>query len=249
VPEALSHLRSLRDVTDLNFPACSAAAAGRPAESAADASVTARYTCPITRLSLNGHNRFCTVWGLGTVLAQRCFDELPEAALHEAVGGAFVADDVVLLCPSEAERRVARTALLARTAKRRRERRSAKGKVKGKEKGKVKGKGKGKGKGKRRRTGSAEREAGSLDDASPPVGGKRRKQKPRGSTQRAATSAGLAKMLGAGRHEEIAQEAAAASEAESARSNTYKSLFHSDGRAIDKEGLFIRNATHRYTLG
>jgi len=99
--EAAKHIRSLKDVKQLNLTP-------NPAYKGYDDNIKASnggvhvdynlspYSCPVIGLEMNGRWRFIFLWGCGCVLSEKAMLELKSEKCHKC-GKAFSRDDVIVL--------------------------------------------------------------------------------------------------------------------------------------------------------
>nr|XP_021197917.2 replication termination factor 2 [Helicoverpa armigera]XP_049692634.1 replication termination factor 2-like [Helicoverpa armigera] len=94
-PESINHIKSLKDIKDLNL-------VKNPAYTAADhtdgnvGEGNAPYICPISGLEMSGKFRFVFLWSCGCVLAERALKEVKQNLCHMCQQP-FVDNDIVTL--------------------------------------------------------------------------------------------------------------------------------------------------------
>lgn len=82
MPEIASHVRSLKDVTELKL---TPNPSYEPSEKASAASNgrTARFVCPVSGLEMSGRHRFVFLRGCGCVFAEKALKEVPSENCHK----------------------------------------------------------------------------------------------------------------------------------------------------------------------
>lgn len=98
--DVAKHVRSLKDVKELNLTANSAFKKDQ-----ADGSLdfqASRFICPVVGIEMNGRYRFCFLWNCGCVFSERAMKEVPTTICHNC-GKEFSEEDVVVLNGKEEE--------------------------------------------------------------------------------------------------------------------------------------------------
>jgi hypothetical protein len=113
LPENLSHIRGLRDLTELLFTPNPRGERNEPysTEGDNDASASAAYICPVLRSpEFNGMTQFVYLKTTGVVMSEKAVREMGIDSLQDEYGP-FTVEDVVKIIPSSEETAVLRAAL------------------------------------------------------------------------------------------------------------------------------------------
>ncbi|XP_006018250.1 protein RTF2 homolog [Alligator sinensis] len=98
VVEAASHIRSIKNVTELNLtdnPAWNGDKGNTKGDKYNDIQC-ACFICPVVGLEMNGKHRFCVLRNCGCVFSERALKEIKADVCHKC-GVPFQEDDVILL--------------------------------------------------------------------------------------------------------------------------------------------------------
>ena len=109
VPERFSYVRGLKDLVDCKV------APVKDEKEYLNGEGPALCACPVTGEAMDGSKPFVVSRTSGWILSQRCVDELGAAAL-QAEYGPFGLDDLVKVCPDEADLRDLADAMMRRRA-------------------------------------------------------------------------------------------------------------------------------------
>lgn len=101
--DVASHIRSLKDVKELNLthnPAFEQKSTEQ-ADSYLDFQAS-RFICPVVGIEMNGRYKFCFLWKCGCVFSERALKEVPSTVCNKC-GKASSDDDIVVINGSEDE--------------------------------------------------------------------------------------------------------------------------------------------------
>ena len=110
LPEALSHIRKLKDLRDVKFTSSqevctslsktsSIGAISGDIGSTSGIQQRAQFVCPVTQQEFSGLSRFVLIWCTGWVLSEKAIKSLGVPALQDDFGP-FTEDDLVALVPA-----------------------------------------------------------------------------------------------------------------------------------------------------
>lgn len=131
LPETAQHIKSLKDVKDLNLtPNPAYESSAEKGDSYVDRQ-NAPFICPVIGLEMSGKFKFCFIWSCGCVMSERALKEVKAQLCHKCQKP-FSESDVVVLNASGEDVDLMVTRLEARTARFKAEKKAAKkeGKIK-----------------------------------------------------------------------------------------------------------------------
>ncbi|XP_055640177.1 replication termination factor 2 [Toxorhynchites rutilus septentrionalis] len=109
MPESCAHIKSLKDIKDLNLTA-------NPAYEQANDDRSAQFICSLIGLEMSGQFRFVALWTCGCVFAERALKEIKDK-ICSVCQKAFSEQDVVVLNGSDDDVDLMRTRLESRVAR------------------------------------------------------------------------------------------------------------------------------------
>ncbi|XP_053695486.1 replication termination factor 2 [Sabethes cyaneus] len=109
IPESCSHIKSLKDIKDLNLTA-------NPAYEASRDDKSAEFICPLIGLEMSGQFRFVAIWSCGCVFSERALKEIKDKACS-VCQTPFTEQDVVILNGTDEDVDSMRTRMEARVAR------------------------------------------------------------------------------------------------------------------------------------
>lgn len=111
LPEVAQHIRSLRDIVELQL---TPNPAYKPhATAMAEATKDAEFVCPISGLEMSGRHRFIYIRGCGCVISEKALKEAPSENCHKC-GHKYLKEEVIVLNGSEEEVKALREAMAQR---------------------------------------------------------------------------------------------------------------------------------------
>jgi len=125
MPEHASHIKSLKDVKEVNLTANPAYSNKAKTNEAYDESETAPYICPIVGLEMSGKFRFILVWSCGCIFSERALKEVGASSCHKCQKP-FTPDDVIVLNGTDEDNAVALQKMHDRKAKTKSEKKNKK---------------------------------------------------------------------------------------------------------------------------
>jgi len=115
MPDTAKHIRSLKDVKNLNLTP-------NPAYKPTDhktgeaGSTSAPFICPVIGLEMSGKFRFVGLWSCGCVFSERALKEVPTSTCHKCQKS-FEEDDVVILNGTDDDVNLMKERMAKRTEK------------------------------------------------------------------------------------------------------------------------------------
>ena len=99
MPEIAKHIRSLKDVVELQLTPNPSYKPSDKADTYNDVQ-SSEYICPVTGLEMSGHHRFTFIRTCGCVLSEKALKEVPSENCHKC-GKPFVKEDVIIINGTE----------------------------------------------------------------------------------------------------------------------------------------------------
>ncbi|KAL1505998.1 hypothetical protein ABEB36_005436 [Hypothenemus hampei] len=96
LPDEFKHIRSLKDVKDLNLTKNSEYKAQADKKEGSVDHRVAPYMCPVLGLEMSGKSRFVAVWNCGCVFSERAYKEIDAKICHKCTKP-FTDDDIVII--------------------------------------------------------------------------------------------------------------------------------------------------------
>lgn len=125
--EVAKHIRSLKDVKELQVTENAAyEEKGEKADSYQDFQAC-RYVCPVVGIEMNGRYKFCFLWKCGCVFSERALKEVKSSVCHKC-GKSFVDEDVVVINGSEEDLQMMKINMAERRQKAKLEKKTKKSK-------------------------------------------------------------------------------------------------------------------------
>lgn len=109
MPESCAHIKSLKDIKDLNLTA-------NPAYKEAQDDKSAQFICALIGLEMSGQFRFVALWKCGCVFSERALKEIKDKNCSACLTP-FSEEDVVVLNGTEEDMDLMRTRMEARVAR------------------------------------------------------------------------------------------------------------------------------------
>ncbi|XP_052869653.1 replication termination factor 2 isoform X2 [Anopheles cruzii] len=109
MPESCSHIKSLKDIKNLNLTP-------NPAYDETKGDKSSPFVCALIGLEMSGQFRFVALWTCGCVFSERALKEIKDKACS-VCQIPFTDDDIVLLNGSEEDTELMRTKMEARQAR------------------------------------------------------------------------------------------------------------------------------------
>lgn len=109
MPESCTHIKSLKDIKDLNLTA-------NPAYEEARDDKSAQFICALIGLEMSGQFRFVALWKCGCVFSERALKEIKGKSCSSCLTP-FSEEDVVVLNGTEEDMDLMRTRMEARVAR------------------------------------------------------------------------------------------------------------------------------------
>lgn len=127
LPETASHIKSLKDVKELNLTDNPAFKPMAKTNEVYDESLTAPYICPVTGLEMTGKFRFVLMWTCGCVFSERAYKAVTANVCHTCQKP-ISEQDVIVLNGTDEDISSARVKMDARKARAKVDKKSAKSK-------------------------------------------------------------------------------------------------------------------------
>ncbi|XP_055547066.1 replication termination factor 2 [Wyeomyia smithii] len=109
MPESCSHIKSLKDIKDLNLTA-------NPAYEASHDDKSAEFICALIGLEMSGQFRFAALWSCGCVFSERALKEVKDKTCS-VCQVPFTEQDIVILNGTDEDVDLMRTRMEARVAR------------------------------------------------------------------------------------------------------------------------------------
>ncbi|XP_022909914.2 replication termination factor 2 [Onthophagus taurus] len=114
--ESIKHIKSLKDVKELNLTSNPAYNGGERKEGEPTSDDIAPYICPVIGLEMAGKFRFVGIWSCGCVFSERALKEIDTTICHKCQKS-FTQQDVVVLNGNEEDLALMRSRLSIRQQK------------------------------------------------------------------------------------------------------------------------------------
>nr|CAG4646449.1 EOG090X0ACT [Macrothrix elegans] len=101
-PDCGKHLRSLKDVRELQLTPNPAFTKQTTKGDAYDDLQIAEFICPVLGIEMNGKFKFCFIWSCGCVMSERALKEIKTSVCHKCQK-TFKDEDVIILNPVDEE--------------------------------------------------------------------------------------------------------------------------------------------------
>lgn len=116
MPEDFCHIKSLKDIKDLNLTPNPAFQEGKAADESSNDARNAPFICALIGLEMSGKFRFVALWTCGCVFSERALKEV-KTSICSVCQKPFKEEDVVILNGSEEDIDIMRTRMNARVAR------------------------------------------------------------------------------------------------------------------------------------
>ncbi|KAK9500788.1 hypothetical protein O3M35_001984 [Rhynocoris fuscipes] len=129
LPESAKHIRSIKDVKELNLTANPAFVRSVDKGDSYIDHQCAPYICPVIGLEMNGKFKFCFYWSCGCVVSERAIKEIKSNNCHKC-GCSVAESDLVILNATDDDLQLNRVRMEARIARQKAEKKKKKEEVK-----------------------------------------------------------------------------------------------------------------------